>query len=92
VKLDLSGLPQQPARPSGPRIGNVYRKDGGPKGYMLIVSDNGSTFGYVVFGPDGVISGVGTGIAYYFQRRQFLGRVEDFPPIVVEWLRPDAMP
>lgn len=71
----------------GPQIGDVYKKDGGPAGFMLIVSDNGSTYHYILFAPDGQITGVGQSNSYYFSRRCFVGRVEEMPPLSVEWFR-----
>lgn len=86
-RIDMSGAPPEALRPSGPCVGDVYKKDGGPAGFMLIVSDNGSTFGYLAIAPDGRITGVGQGNAYYWSRRMFVGRINELPPLMVEWER-----
>lgn len=80
----MSQAPSEAFR-QGPEIGDVYKKDGGPAGFMLIVSDNGSTFGYLAIGPAGTITGVGQGNHYYFSRRCFVGRVAEIPQIAINW-------
>lgn len=82
--LNIDGAPSDALR-SGPLIGDVYKKDGGPAGFMLIVSDNGSTFGYLAFDLQGVVTGVGQGNSYYFSRRQYVGCVESLPPLAINW-------
>lgn len=83
-RIDMSGAPLGVLR-GGPSVGDVYRKDGGPSGVMVIVSDNGSTFGYLAVNPEGQITGVGQGNAYYFSRRAFVGRVTQWPLISIQW-------
>lgn len=85
-RIDMGDVPLEAMR-CGPTVGDVYKKDGGPAGFMLIVSDNGSTHGYLAFAPDGRITGVGTGNSYYFSRRLYVGRVEEFPPLQIAWER-----
>lgn len=85
-KIDVGDCPESAFR-CGPEVGDVYKKDGGPAGFMLIVSDNGSTFHYLAFNPSGKITGVGQGNSYYFSRRCFVGKVHEFPQIVVDWDR-----
>lgn len=84
IRINVDGIPAAALR-QGPEVGDVYKKDGGPAGFMLIVSDNGSTFGYLGFTPDGRVTGVGQGTSYYFSRRLYVGRVPDFPAIQIEW-------
>lgn len=82
--IDMTGVPADALR-SGPEIGDVYKKDGGPAGFMVIVSDNGSSFGYLAVAPDGRVTGVGQGNAYYFSRRCWVGRVVEFPALAIHW-------
>lgn len=86
IRINVDGMPPAALR-QGPDIGDVYKKDGGPAGFMLIVSDNGSNYGYLAFSPEGRVTGVGQGTSYYFSRRFFVGRAPNFPMIEVEWER-----
>lgn len=70
---------------SSPRVGEVYRKRGGPAGFLIIVSDNGSTFGHLTIDTQGQITGVGSGSHYYFSRRDLVGHIEEFPPLRILW-------
>jgi hypothetical protein len=85
-RVEMGDVPLDALR-CGPSVGDVYKKDGGPAGFMLIVSDNGSTHGYLAIALDGRITGVGQGNSYYFSRRCFVGRVDDFPPLQMNWER-----
>ena len=86
-RVNMGDVPEDALR-CCPTIGDVYKKDGGPAGFMLIVSDNGSTLAYIAFDRAGVITSVGQGNHYYFSRRMYVGRVEEFPAINVIWERP----
>lgn len=68
-----------------PQIGDVYRKDGGAKGYMVIVSNNGSTHHYIGVDPRGRITNTGCGTCFYFSRRQLVGRVEELVSLRIKW-------
>jgi hypothetical protein len=83
-RVDMGQPPEQVLRQS-PAVGEVYRKRGGPAGFLIIVSDNGSTFGHLTVDPDGRITGVGTGTDYYFRRRDLVGFVEEFPTLKIVW-------
>lgn len=69
----------------GPSVGDVFRKDGGPAGFMVVVSDNGSTFGLLNISPEGEIVGVGTANGYYFSRRCYVGRCHEMPQVRIDW-------
>jgi hypothetical protein len=58
-----------------PKVGYVYRKDGGPKGYMVVVSNNGSTHAYVNTDAEGRVIGSVYAISYYYRRRALVGKV-----------------
>lgn len=82
--VNFNGMPDTAAR-QGPEVGDVFKKDGGPAGFMIIVSDNGSVYGYLAVNMQGEVTGVGQGNAYYFSRRCFVGRVENFNLGEVQW-------
>jgi hypothetical protein len=68
-----------------PQVGDVYKKDGGPAGFMLIVASVGETHYYIAFDKSGAITGCSQGNTYYFSRRRRVGVVEDLGPIDVIW-------
>lgn len=70
-----------------PKVGAVYRKSGGPKGYYVVVSDNGSLCHYISIDTQGNIKGVGYGTGYYFSRRQRVGFAVDIPGLQIKWER-----
>lgn len=83
-RVDVGNVPQELLQ-SHPRPGDVYRKRGGPAGFMIVVSNNGSTFGLLNISVEGEITGVGTGTDYYLSRRDRVGYVEDFPELKIVW-------
>lgn len=82
------GSPPEEVFELHPAVGDVYRKRGGPSGFMIVVSNNGSTHHYVAIDRDGRVTGVGQGTEYYFSRRDLVGRVDEFPEIRITWDRP----
>ena len=81
------GEPPEEVMQEHPAVGDVYRKRGGPYGFMIIVSNNGSTHHYIAIDREGKVTGVGQGTEYYFSRRDLVGYVEEFPEMKITWDR-----